>query len=73
MNHALVYVVALVLAASGRAVRADERVTFFEQTIRPALVEHCYSCHSQSALDKGVLKGELRLDSRAGLLRGGAS
>ena len=73
MNHALVYAVALVLAASGGALSADERVTFFEEAIRPALAEHCYSCHSQSALDKGVLKGELRLDSRAGLLRGGAS
>ena len=73
MNHTLVYVVAVGIAASGGALPADERVTFFEQVIRPALVEHCYSCHSQTARDKGVLKGELRLDSRAGLLRGGVS
>ena len=55
MNHALIYVVAVVLAASGGALPADERSTFFEKEIRPALAEHCYSCHSQWALDQGVL------------------
>ena len=43
---------------------------FFETKIRPVLVEKCYSCHSSKA---EILKGGLRLDSRAGLLAGGDS
>jgi hypothetical protein len=46
---------------------------FFEQKIRPVLVDRCYSCHSSSAAKSGKLKGELRVDSREGLLRGGES
>ena len=26
----------------------DEHVEFFEQHIRPALIEHCYECHSNA-------------------------
>jgi mono/diheme cytochrome c family protein len=43
---------------------------FFERQVRPLLVEHCYQCHSSSAK---VLKGGLRLDSRAGWMKGGDS
>jgi mono/diheme cytochrome c family protein len=43
---------------------------FFEQKIRPVLVEHCYGCHSAQA-DK--LKGGLLLDSKAGWQKGGDS
>src|SRR5437773_367202 len=45
-------------------------IAFFEKRIRPLLVQHCYSCHSAQA---PKLKGGLRLDSREGLLKGGAS
>ncbi|MCH2202617.1 MAG: PSD1 and planctomycete cytochrome C domain-containing protein [Fuerstiella sp.] len=45
-------------------------IDFFEKKIRPVLVTHCYECHSIDAKD---LKGGLRLDSRAGLRRGGDS
>lgn len=44
--------------------------TFFEQKIRPLLVEHCYSCHSTSAKK---VKGGLLLDSREAILKGGDS
>ncbi len=47
---------------------AAERLAFFEQRIRPVLVEHCHECHSA---DAKALKGGLRVDSRNGLLRGG--
>ncbi len=47
-----------------------EEVAFFEQKIRPLLVEHCYSCHSAEAKK---LKGNLFLDSKAGWLKGGDS
>ncbi|MFM8880011.1 MAG: hypothetical protein ACKOKG_12915, partial [Verrucomicrobiota bacterium] len=34
---------------------------FFEQRIRPVLVEHCHECHSASATK---VQGGLRVDSR---------
>src|SRR5271165_6047046 len=45
-------------------------VRFFEQKIRPVLVQHCYKCHSA---DTKKPRGGLRLDGRADLLKGGAS
>ena len=45
-------------------------VAFFEQKVRPVLVEHCYSCHSAGAKK---LKGNLFLDTRAGWMKGGDS
>ncbi|MBM3837452.1 MAG: DUF1553 domain-containing protein [Verrucomicrobia bacterium] len=44
--------------------------SFFENRIRPVLVEQCYECHSATAKK---LKGGLRVDSRATLLEGGNS
>jgi hypothetical protein len=41
---------------------------FFEKKIRPALVEHCYKCHSAEA---NKAKGSLALDTRAGMIEGG--
>jgi mono/diheme cytochrome c family protein len=50
-------------------VQADaEGVEFFEKKIRPILVERCYECHSAEAKK---LKGNLRLDSRAAMVKGG--
>lgn len=46
------------------------KVEFFEARIRPAFVEHCYSCHSTDAKE---VKGGLLLDSRQGILVGGDS
>lgn len=48
-------------------------IEFFEQKIRPVLVEHCQKCHSVEADKNDKLKGQLLLDSKAGLLRGGES
>ena len=47
-----------------------EQVAFFEQHIRPVLVEHCYKCHSEKSKK---VKGSLRLDYRDTLLHGGES
>jgi mono/diheme cytochrome c family protein len=49
---------------------ADVGIQFFENKVRPILVEHCYKCHGP---DAGNGKGELRVDSLAALLRGGQS
>jgi len=40
---------------------------FFESKIRPLLATHCHACHTGGAL------GNLRLDSREGILKGGKS
>jgi Protein of unknown function (DUF1553)/Protein of unknown function (DUF1549)/Planctomycete cytochrome C len=58
------------------AVRAEEKsdapdgVAFFEKKIRPLLVKHCYECHSA---DAKKVKGELRLDTRDGVRKGGTN
>lgn len=41
---------------------------FFEKQIRPLLVKHCYECHGP---ESDPPEGELRLDTRQGLLQGG--
>ena len=47
----------------------DDGIEFFEKRIRPVLVKQCYSCHGPEVRDPF---GELRVDSRDSLLRGGA-
>lgn len=47
-----------------------DQLAFFENTIRPLLVDRCYECHSA---DSDELGGELLLDSRKGMIAGGAS
>ena len=63
-------VLGLLASALPAQARADEGagVEFFEQKIRPVLVEHCYRCHSSESKS---LKGKLRLDSRGGGPPGG--
>lgn len=57
-----------VLMATPPAAFADDREDFFESKIRPVLVNSCLRCH-------GELKssGELRVDSRDALIKGGES
>ncbi|MBM4002132.1 MAG: DUF1553 domain-containing protein [Planctomycetes bacterium] len=57
----------------GQGQRDDEGIRFFEERIRPALAQHCYSCHSLEAQRAKKLQGGLFLDSAAGLLEGGDS
>jgi len=56
--------------ASGGEVDEAAQREFFERRIRPALVRYCYECHSVTASEP---KGDLRVDSRAGVTRGGQS
>jgi len=62
---------ALLIAASytWAAAAQDARIEFFEKKVRPVLVEHCFQCHSDQIREP---KSDLRLDSRAALLAGGA-
>ena len=52
-----------------QAIPADQ-LRFFEERIRPALVEHCYRCHSNEG---SAVRGGLAVDSREGLRGGGQS
>ena len=61
---------ALFLASTPRSASADEAGDFFEAKVRPVLVEHCYSCHSEKS---GKSRGGLQLDSVAALKLGGDS
>jgi hypothetical protein len=58
-----------VVAAGASDVPSDQ-LEFFEQRIRPILIESCYQCHSTEG---GKSKGGLVLDTRAGVLKGGDS
>lgn len=59
------------VTAFGQAADNTEAMVFFEQKIRPVLVEHCYSCHSADAQTNKKLQGQLLLDSAEGVLTGG--
>ena len=45
-----------------------EGLEFFEKNVRPLLATHCYDCHS---VESDKIKGDLLLDSRDSILRGG--
>jgi len=57
-----------VAAQTARAEKGAVDADFFERKIRPVLAEKCFDCHSTTAKS---LKGNLLLDSREGLLKGG--
>jgi hypothetical protein len=59
-----------VLLAVGAAAAEADGVEFFEKKIRPVLVEHCYACHSA---ESKPVQGALLVDTRGGLIKGGAS
>lgn len=54
-----------------RADNDPKAIEFFESKIRPVLVEKCLKCHSEKAETDGKLRGGLKLDSRAGITKGG--
>jgi len=73
MSCLLVFALAAVSRAGEPATPAKEPadeagIHFFEIKIRPVLARHCYSCHSTEA---GEAAGDLLLDTRAGIRRGG--
>jgi cytochrome c553 len=65
----LLVVVALPAIAWARSAPRDDAsaVEFFEKSVRPLLVAHCYTCHSADTNSRGGL----RVDDRNGLLVGG--
>src|SRR5262245_29682366 len=72
LSFVFVFVVLLAPKATGATEPekpSEEEVTFFEQKIRPLLIERCYQCHSSAK----KVKGGLRLDARKGWEQGGES
>ena len=73
LQHFSTLVGLVLLAGVQAAVTAEptaEGLAFFEKKIRPVLVEHCYKCHSANS---EKVRGELLLDTREGIRKGGES
>ena len=70
----ILYAIALLIFVSAcesifaEAPLDNDAVDFFENRIRPVLVDHCYECHS---VESDSVGGELLLDSREGIAAGG--
>lgn len=58
----------LLLTAVPSLAAADDGIEFFENNIRPILVDHCYECHSAETDEPA---GGLLLDTRDGIREGG--
>lgn len=72
----LIFAVGMALlpgVVSAQAPIDEAQLKFFEEKIRPVLVQHCYSCHSVAAQTSKKLQGRLFLDSADGVLDGGES
>ncbi|MCM3881015.1 MAG: PSD1 and planctomycete cytochrome C domain-containing protein, partial [Vicinamibacterales bacterium] len=69
VRHCLIGVI-LALSVSTSLFAQTTDVEFFEAKIRPVLVQRCYACHNSKM---AAPKGELTLDTREGLLKGGVS
>jgi len=57
----------LLLGVSASGQTAGDPVDFYTTKVKPLLTTKCYACHTQTAM------GGLRLDSREGVQKGGAS
>ena len=55
------------LCLLGHSALAADPQLLFEKTVRPLLERKCYDCHSAKADE---VKGNLRLDSLEGILKG---
>jgi Protein of unknown function (DUF1549)/Protein of unknown function (DUF1553)/Planctomycete cytochrome C len=70
---ALLHVSSVAQGAGSDGTDESEKLEFFESKVRPLLVAHCYECHSGDAEAKGSLMAGLRVDSLAGMKKGGDS
>src|SRR5262245_1744624 len=72
MKRVILATIGILVLMAGSAPGADDPkgIDFFEKNIRPVLVANCYQCHSASSKE---LKGELRLDTKEGVRKGGES
>jgi hypothetical protein len=70
--HSTIFFLGLLLLCSMNLIGGADhsKIEFFEERIRPALIQNCYECHSAKAKK---LKAELFLDRKAGWEQGGES
>jgi mono/diheme cytochrome c family protein len=70
MRTSFLLLTGLIAGTAGYAATepTPEQLDFFEKKIRPIFAENCYKCHS---IEQGKSKGELTLDTRDGVLKGG--
>src|SRR5688572_31279854 len=61
---------AIIASASTPVFAQTPDIEFFEAKIRPVLVQKCYGCHNSKML---APKGNLVLDTKEGMLKGGVS
>ncbi len=66
--HTILAAAVLISLLGSASARGSGDVEFFEKKIRPLLAAHCYKCHSA---DAKKLKGNLRLDTKDAVLKGG--
>ena len=66
-QRTIVAAVVVLLSAPVQSVAADDAPDFFEQRIRPMLLENCIECHGPTKQENGV-----RLDRREDVLKGKA-
>ena len=66
MKHTILGMAILFIAQVQSSI-ADDGLVFFEQHVRPVLVQHCFKCHSTQFEQKAGLV----LDNRQGWLQGG--
>src|SRR5438046_1630802 len=72
LKRSLPCILVLALAAwSGHATDrpttfSAEQLAFYDKQVLPILQEHCYKCHAEKKV-----RGNLRLDSRSAILKGG--
>ena len=64
----LIFCCRIARLASGGEPASPEQIKFFEQRVRPVLATNCVTCHGPKKQ-----RGQLRLDSLAGMLKGGES
>src|SRR6476620_1876805 len=69
VRHSLIGVI-LTLSVATPLLAQTAEVEFFEAKIRPVLAQRCYGCHNSKM---PAPKGSLILDTKEGLLKGGAS
>jgi len=63
-------VVSAIAMASFAAAAEGDAAKFYESKVRPLLLDKCIACHGA---DVKKMKGDLRLDTKAGLTKGGSS
>ena len=57
----------ILIATAGEAKPTARKIEFFEQKVRPILVDNCYDCHSADT----KTSGGLRVDDHEAILKGG--